>query len=42
VRLESEVVVNLENDYVESLFRQVLQILPECVQGTVAVVVEEM
>src|ERR1700730_9134081 len=42
VRLEREVVVNLENDYVKSLFRQVFKILPECIEFTIAVVVEEM
>src|SRR6266852_5613281 len=42
VRLEREVVVNLENDYVDSLFREVFKILPECIECTIAVVVEEM
>ncbi len=42
VRLEREVVVNLENDYVKSLFRQVFKILPECLECTIAVVAEEM
>ena len=42
VRLEREVVVNLEYDYVESLFREIFKILPECIECTIAVVVEEM
>ena len=42
VRLEREVVVNLENDYVESLFREIFKVLPECIECTIAVVVEKM
>src|SRR6266481_377097 len=42
VRLEREVVVNLENDYVNSQFRQVFKIPPECIEFTVAVVVQKM
>src|SRR6267142_1718261 len=42
MRLEREVVVNLENNYVKSLLRQVFKILPECIECTVAVVVEEV
>src|SRR6266478_10196673 len=41
VRLKREVVVNLENDYVNSLLRQVFKILPECIERTIGVVVEE-
>src|SRR4030095_16035987 len=41
VRLEREVVVNLQNDYVNSLLRQVFKILPEYIECTIAVVVEE-
>src|SRR5262245_42401726 len=42
MRLESEVVINLENQNVDSLFRECFEVLSERVQISVSVVVEEV
>jgi len=42
VRLEREVVVNLENYHVNSKVREVFKILPKRIQSYVTVVVEEV
>src|SRR6185503_15459189 len=42
MRFEVEVVVNLENDDVDSLLRERLKILTECIELTIGVVIEQM
>jgi hypothetical protein len=40
--LEGKTVINLENDYVDSLLRQSFQILSKEIEVTVGVVIQQM